>query len=152
MPRSGFTAPGQREIIARGERTDPRVVIGQAAAYAAVGTVLVLLVMWIVMVNVKSWTWDYTIRNWRWLIIFPLLPILAACVEAILVLRTEINDPNWPNPRDATQSTRPLHPLSKERMQPKGGVSFNLKFTDLLDALNLELDDDEEEGDYDDAD
>ena len=55
-----------------------------------------------------------------------------------IILTIEVVDPNWPNPRNATDSTRPLTPLSKERMAPKGG-STRIKLTDLLGALDLEL-------------
>ena len=134
---AGFTAPGQREQIVRGERTDPRAVMAQGGAIGLVGMLLVLLIMWVLMINVHT-TWKYIVENWRWLIIFPLLPWVAAGVFTTIILYVELNDPNWPNPRDATASTTPLHPLSKERMQPKGS-STRIKLIDLLASLDLEL-------------
>jgi uncharacterized integral membrane protein len=143
MARAGFTAPGQREQIVRGERTDPRAVIVTGVAIGAVGAFIVLLIMGLIMLNVRT-SWAYIVKHWRWLIIFPLLPWIAGGCFTIIVLYVEINDPNWPPPRDATPSTAPLHPLSKERMQPKGRSS-RIKLTDLLNALDLELESEPDE-------
>ena len=140
MP-GGFTQPGQRETIVRGERTDPRAVLGQAAALALCGTFIVLIVMAFWMLNAKT-TWKWIGENWRWLAIFPVIPWIFAAVGAGIMLFVEIFDPNWPNPRDATPSTTPNFPWSKERMQPKGGTS-RIKLTDLLNALDLEMESDD---------
>ena len=116
MPNGGWGQPGQRETIARGERTDPRVIIGQAAGWAVCGMFVVLVIMAAIMLNVGT-TWTYIGQNWKWLILFPILPWIGGAVLATFVLTIEIFDPNYPAPRDALPTTRILWPWSKERVQ-----------------------------------
>jgi len=140
MPRGGgggFTAPGQREQIIRGERTDPRAILGQAGVWGGLGSFIVLVVMGGILVNKLYRVRDvffYVADNWRWLGLIVIAPIVIAAVLAMYALFIEIFDPNWPPPRDATPSTRPLMPHSKERMQPKA-ESRTVKVKDLIALL-----------------
>jgi hypothetical protein len=113
----GLGAPGQKEIVRRSERTDPRIILGQAAMWAAIASVVILIIMAAVMLNVRT-SWRWIGNNWRWLAIFPVLPWVLGGIMACIILTIELSDPNWPSPRAATGSTRILWPWSKERQPP----------------------------------
>ena len=142
MPFLGI-GKGQTELIHRGERTSPSVIVGQ-------GVALILVTLFaFVVIRVYAYYWDWITKNdlHSWLAPVGII-LVVGCVFLDIVLYMELNDPNWPPTRNPTDSTRPLHPLSRDRMKPKGDtVSINLKWKDLLDALNLEMveEDDEEE-------
>jgi len=131
--RSSFTAPGQRETIVRGERTDPRSILGQAFVWGACGSFVVLVVMVFIFWN-KGVRWYWIWDNLRWLAIFPVAPFVIAAVLAVYALTVEIFDPNWPPPRKAMSSTRPVWPHSQEREQPK--VDRRVKVADFMAELS----------------
>jgi len=141
MARGGFSQPGQRENITRGERTDPRIILFQAICL-----VLVVLIAFIV-IRAYIWQWERITRNHLHSWLAPVAIILVAgCVAAGIMLFVELYDANWPNPRDASPSTRPNFPWSKERFTPSGGGGVNVvKVTDLLARLDSDLTDDDEE-------
>jgi hypothetical protein len=142
-PNSGFSAPGQRERIVRGERTDPRVIIGQAAALAGV------TLFGFVVVRLYIYGWDWINERELHGTFGPVAIILIlACVIADIMLFVEIFDPNWPNPRDATDSTRPNFPWSGERQPvPADVTNVNVKvdMARLLDMLTVDDDEDDDE-------
>ena len=139
MPRGGVFSPGQREEIKRGERTNPLTVVWQGL-WAFIMFALAYLIG---RGYIASWEWITDHRAHSWLGPPAALAILV-CVLVGSMLVVEAVDPNWPNPRNATDSTQVLTPLSQERMPPKAG-SQRIKLTDLLSALDLEM-----EGDSDD--
>lgn len=149
MARTGFTAPGQREVIARGERTDPRVIIGQALAWGLCGCAILLFVIGGILINRLDrmrYVLRYVGANWRWLLFVVAAPLAIGALLALVVLTIEICDPNWPPPRDATKSTRPLWPHSRERADPPAevtNVNIRLGLSDLLTMLDRDEDDDE---------
>jgi len=105
---------GQKEIIRRGERTDPRMIVNQAKWFAFCLTFLVGLVEFFYLWYIDA-RW-YEIRHWLWELSLPIaIPFAVAAVLAAIALFIEIFDPNYPNPRKATSSTRPNMPWSKER-------------------------------------
>lgn len=143
MPLRDALGPGQRERIVRGERTDPRVIIGQVGALIAV----VLLAFVVVRTYIYYWDWITKNEAHDWLSPIGII-LVFGCGVAAYVLFIEVFDPNYPNPRQATGSTKPLWPWSRERQPPEGDkVSINLRWKDLLDALNLEMVEEEDEDD-----
>lgn len=132
---TGSQGQGQKEIITRGERTDPRAVLATCAALGAAGAVLVLLIMAAVMLNLGT-TWKWIGQHWKWLALFPLLPVLIAFGVAVYVLFIEVFDPNYPPPRKATATSRVVWPWSKEREQPVKVLSLPL----TKSALSFMLD------------
>ena len=137
MPNGGFSAPGQRERILRGERTDPRIIIGQAVGLALVGTAIVAILIGAVMLlSIPTWrAFRQAVENgWRWMTLLLITPWLIAAGASAVVLWIELFDPNYPAPREAAQTTKVLWPWSKERVQPKqvirarlpGSVDFSL--------------------------
>jgi len=137
MARGGLAAPGQREQIVRGERTNPLTIAWQAL-WALIVFALAFLIF---RGYIAAWEWitDNHLHSW---LMPPAIIAILVCLFAGCVLVIEIADPNWPNPRDATQSTRPLFPWSRERTQPR--VSNRIKVSDLLSALDLEMEEDDE--------
>ena len=133
MARGGLFGPGQRESIQRDERTDPLTVVWQGLW----ALIMFVLAYCIGRGYVAAWDWltYHGLHSWFGA---PAAIGILACLLVGGMLVIEVVDPNWPNPRNATDSTRPLTPLSKERMAPKGG-STRIKLTDLLGALDLEL-------------
>lgn len=134
---TGFTAPGQRESIVRGERTDPRAILGQSAAWAACGSVLSVAVAAIVAICGYGW---WVVDHWRVFGVALVAPWPIAALLALVALTVEIFDPNWPPPRKATGSTRPLWPHSGERERPSNPPS-SVRLGDLY--ADLDEDDDE---------
>ena len=137
MARGGLAAPGQREQINRSERTNPLTI-----AWQALWAFLVFaLGFCIVRGYIAAWEWITYRHLHSWLMPLAIIAV-AVCAVAGTILIIEILDPNWPNPRDATPSTRPLFPWSRERTQPK--VSNRIKVSDLLSALDLEMEEDDQ--------
>ena len=84
----GFGPPGQREDIRRGERTAPRVIIGQAAGLAAVSMFVVVLVMCAVLVlSVPTWRelWKRLYEHWRWMLVVALALIRMSKPHGALI-------------------------------------------------------------------
>ena len=138
--RAGLFGPGQRESISRGERTDPLTVVWQA-----LWAILVLaLACLIVRGYIAAWDWITERELHSWLAPPAAIATLVCLITGIILI-IEVMDPNWPNPRESTSSTQPLTPLSKERAQRDQAPRINLKFRDILDALNLELDESDDD-------
>ncbi|NIV30514.1 MAG: hypothetical protein GWN58_13750 [Anaerolineae bacterium] len=145
MPRGNFFGPpGQREGILRGERTDPRVIIGQG-----IGLAVVLLFAFGV-IRVYIYYWDWITRYKRHGTFAPIAIILVGvCLVVGAMLFVEILDPNWPNPREATGSTRPLFPWSKEKQQPQHIT--NISLADVVAGVQVALDEYDAERDDDES-
>jgi len=142
--RTSFTAPGQREAISRGERTHPRVVIGQAVGWAACASAVAVFVLIGVLIyhgDSLWYAWRYLRDTWRVWALLMVAPWPVAAVLAVVVLTVELFDPNWPPPRRATGSTRPLTPISREREQPKQTIKIGLD--DLMASLEAKERDDD---------
>jgi hypothetical protein len=138
MPVPGFTAPGQRETIHRGERTPAKVVIKQAAGLSLVLMVFLVLVTVGIMLTVQT-EWKWIVQNWRKLLWIPVAPWLLGCLLAGFVLFIEMFDPNYPAPRKATDTSRVIWPWSRERVQPKSVIRARMPGT-----VDFSLDDNEE--------
>jgi len=136
MPSNmGFSGPGQREQIVRGERTSPLMVVWQALWALIVFAVAFLIFRG--YIAVWEWLTDNHLHSW---FAAPAIISILVCLIAGAILVIEVVDPNWPNPRKATGSTRPLTPLSREREQPRKTVKMGLG--DLM--VSLEEDEDEQ--------
>lgn len=137
---------GQKEVIVRGERTDPRAILAQAAALV----VITLLMFAVVRTYVHFWDWITRNRLHGWLAPAALILVVVGGFTDI-ILAQEIADPNWPNPRDSTSSTRPLWPWSREREKPPSPttnvnikVGFAEALAQLLDSLEVTEEDDDD--------
>ena len=128
---TGFAGPGQREQINRGERTSPLTI-----AWQALWALIVLAIAFcIVRGYIAAWEWITYQHLHSWLGPLAIIAV-GICLIAGGVLIVEIVDPNWPNPRKATGSTRPLTPLSREREQPRRTIKVGLD--DLMASLEAE--------------
>jgi len=117
--RGGDWGPaGQREVIRRGERTDPRSIMAQAAGGAICGDAFIFVVMGAALILALP-TLDWLADNWRWMLCLYALPWLPYLVAACCQLWIEIFDPHQPAPRKAADTTRPIMPWSKERRWPQ---------------------------------
>lgn len=132
MPFLGI-GRGQVEHIQRGERTSPIVIIGQGLALVAV------TLFGFIVIRAYIYYWDWIAKNeFHGWFAPPAIILVLGCVIVDWVLFYEIFDPNYPNPRQATETTRPLWPWSKERMKPEGDktvINVKLGLPDMLNSL-----------------
>lgn len=113
---------GQKEVIVRGERTDPWAIISQALWGAIASDIIVLSVFIIILVQIWWPGWYWFGGSWRPLVIWLVVPWPVWALIAAAQLFIEVFDPNYPPTRKSVVSDKPLLPWRKSRddkPQPK---------------------------------
>jgi len=110
----GGRGSGVRELIFRGERTNPKAVMAQTGAFALAGALMTWLIVAIIMVWVpRPWAWLGD--HWRWPVTISLVSGVIGAAILGHVMFIESYDPMHPGARQPLNTSKPVFPWTKEK-------------------------------------
>ena len=110
----GGRGGGTRDIVFRGERTNPKEILMQCAGLAFAGAVLTWAIVAIAMFWVyRPFRWLNDVWRWPASVSVGFLALAAFC--GLWALFIEIFDPMHPGTRNPVSTSKPIFPWSKEQ-------------------------------------
>ena len=117
MPIPFVGGRDQTEIIRRGERTEPKIIIRQAMWGALASSAVFGFILALILVSAAP-PWKWFVGNWRWMVVIVFAPWPFWSLFAAVQLFIEVFDPNHPPPRRALETNKPVMPWDERQAQP----------------------------------
>jgi len=118
MPIPFVGGRDQTEIIRRGERTEPTIIVKQAWWGALVSSGVVFCILALILVSAAP-PWKWYAGNWRWMCVLVFAPWPFWAAFAAIQLFIEVFDPNHPPPRRALETNKAVMPWDERKEPPQ---------------------------------